>query len=577
MNKCFYKWLGGILLGCISFSAAATDIADVYNQAKCMDPEFQAAYTTMLSEQENLPQATANLLPNISGTANTTYNYINILNIAGLQNTVPGTNIPGSDTGSFKFNSSGYTITLNQPIINFSAWMTVKQQSNVYKKAAADYAAATQDLIVRVAKAYFAVLQAQDNLVYSQAQKAANERQLDQAKQRFQVGLDAITSVYNAQASYDSATATVIARQNDLANALEGLRQITGVYYCNVEGLKIKIPLQTPCPICVDDWVAAAEHYNQELLSTCFNAQAARNLIGVAFGGHIPTLNTVATWGQQNGQSYGTVDYRQGTIGLQLNVPIYQGGAVNSQVRQAEDNYGTAIAEMEQQRRKVVLDTRQNYNDVMLGISKIAADRAAIISAKSSVESTEESFKVGTRTIVDVLIAQNQLFQARTTYAQDLYAYLTSTLELKQAAGTLCPNDLVRINVWLHARGDTAEVIETAADLQKALAQNASHVYTDQVYKPLPDTSRPNSSPTSNPYSAPQVAPTNPSDAPTTTHRPITQHGEKTKKLATKTTNSKIVAKVNKTKVAVKAPNKKLVVKKTTKKLAAKKETTSQG
>lgn len=557
MNKCFCKWLASIILGCISFSAAATDIADVYNQAKCMDPEFQAAYTKMLSEQENLPQATAALLPNIGGVANSTYNYINILNIAGLPtNFIPTNNIPGQVTGPFKFNSDGYTVTLTQPIVNFSAWMTVKQQSNVYKKAAADYAFATQDLIIRVAKAYFAVLQAQDNLVYSQAQKAANERQLDQAKQRFQVGLDAITSVYNAQASYDSAIATVIARQNDLANALEGLRQITGTYYCDVEGLKIKIPLQSPCPICVDDWVAAAEHYNQELLSTCFNAQAARDLIAVNFGGHIPTLNTVATWGQQNGQSYGTVDYRQGTIALQLAVPIYQGGAVNSQVRQAEDNYGTAISEMEQQRRKVVLDTRQNYNDVMLGISKITADRAAILSAKSSVESTEESFKVGTRTIIDVLIAQNQLFQARTTYAQDLYAYLTSTLLLKQAAGTLCPKDLVRINVWLHAKGETSEVIQAAAELERATNENKTQTYTKPEMKSVTPTDEPL------PVSAPI--------------KPLTHHEQHAKKLATKTTNSKIVAKSSQTKIAVKAPNKKLAVKETNKKLAAKKETTAQ-
>lgn len=441
-----------IILAASGASSAvfATDLMDVYRCALSNDPQYQAAYSTMLSNQENLPQAVSALLPNIAGTANLTSNYLNVLSV-----NVPAPQVVSGAAGSnplgiTTYNSNGYSITLTQPIINFSNWMSVRQNLNVAKQATATYAAAAQDLMIRTAKAYFNVLLQYDNLAFADAQKASNSRQLEQAQERYNVGLDAITSVYNAKAAFDSSTANVIAAQNNVANSLEQLRQLTGHYYPSVEKLKIEIPLITPYPSDSDKWVCYSEQYNQTLMAARFNTLAKRAAIKVYFGGHLPTVNGVASFQRQNGYGLGTIDQETGSIGVQLNVPIYQGGYVNSQVRQAQDDYATSCADMEKTHRQVGLDTRQNFNDVMAGISKIGADRATIKSSQSSLASTEESYKVGTRTIIDVLIAQQQLYQSLTNYAQDVYNYLNDTLLLKQAAGTLCARDLAQINAWLH-------------------------------------------------------------------------------------------------------------------------------
>ena len=269
------------------------------------------------------------------------------------------------------------------------------------------------------------------------------------------MGLDNITSVYNAQAAYDAILAQVIAAQNTLTNSQEALRQLTGIYYPYIEGLKIELPLIKPLPMDVNQWVAASERYNQPLIAAEYAARAAQALIKANFGNHLPTVSAVGSYSRYKGTSFGTENLDTGIIGLQLNVPIFQGGLVNSQVRQAEDDYATSSANVQNAYLQASVSTRQNFNNVMSGISKVIADCAAIVSAQSSVDSTEESFKVGTRTIVDVLLAQQQLFQANTSYATDEYTYLLSTLQLKQSAGTLCPHDLCLINAWLHGPKQT--------------------------------------------------------------------------------------------------------------------------
>lgn len=475
-----------LILALVAFSsrAFATDLIEVYEQAITCDPTYQQAWSTMLANTELLPQSFATLLPQISGTANSTWNYIHVFSESGFNNTA--TLLPGefSPLGTFKFNTNNYTLTLNQTIINFTNWMQVKQNSYVSKQAVATFRAASQDLMVRVATAYLNVLQAQDTLTATEAQKLANAMELDQTKQRYNVGLDAITSVYNAQAAYDAIVASEIAAKNTLRNNLEALRQLTGRYYPCIEGLKIPLPLIKPNPLNVDLWVCTGENYNQTLLATRYAAEAARAAIKAFFGGHLPTLNAVATWGRTRDEFS---IFNQGTIGVQLNMPIYQGGFVNSQVRQAKDQYATAVALMVNSHRQTIVNVRQNFNNVFSGISKVEADRAAILSSQSSLDSTLESFKVGTRTIVDVLIAQQQLYQQRLILAQDAYAYLTSTLLLKQAAGTLCPKDLAQIDSWLHgpdrrniARYLQPPAIGTNADQQTVPGTATSGVIQSQ-------------------------------------------------------------------------------------------------
>lgn len=503
--------------------ASATDLLDIYEQSMHCDPTYQAAWSTMLANQEALPQSVANMLPNISATANSTGNYANIVSSTGTvaavfptsttSNSPNGTNNQFSATGEgstvTRFNSNSYEITLTQPIFNFGNWMTVKAANNTYKQAAATFSAATQDLIIRVAQAYFNVLLAKDNLTNTNAQVAANAQELEQTKQRFEVGIDAITSVNNAQASYDAILAQQIAAQTNLQNSLEALRQLTGQYYADVESLKIELPLITPCPANPDAWVTSAEDKNQTLWAARFQADAARDTVKVDFGGHMPVLNAVGTYARFAGQSFGTTNTNQGSVALELTVPIFAGGAVSSEVRQAEDEYATASSNMEGTRRDVMITAKQQYNSVMSGISKIKADQQAIMSAQSSLDSTQESYKAGTRTIVDVLLAQQQLFQAKTNYSQDEYTYLMDTLLLKQAAGTLCPNDLVAINNWLHGPNrlqtttkkaddqsdsddDTTDTTDTTTSQDDTTTQNkASQVITSQPGSEDEDTTAP--------------------------------------------------------------------------------------
>jgi outer membrane protein len=430
--------------------AYATDLMDIYNQALQSDQTYQAAQSTRLSDREVLPQSIAALMPQLSGTANTTGNKSTILNTSALSSN-------GNPLGTTRFNSNGYGLTLTQPIFNFASWMTVRQASATAKQADATFAAAGQDLIVRVAQAYFNVLQAEDELSYSEAQKTASAKQLDQVQERFKVGLDAITSVYDAQAQYDKAVAQEIGDQNTLSDNKEALRQLTGQYYSEVETLKIELPLITPQPADVEQWVNTAEKQNLSYLASRYATQAARANVKINFAGHMPVLNAVGTYAKSNGSNSGTTDLNSSSAGLQVTVPIFQGGLILSQTRQAEDNYATASANMEASYRQTVVTTRQKYNDVITGISKIKADRQAILSAQSSLDSTQESFKVGTRTIVDVLISLQNLYQAKRVYAQDEYQYINDTLALKEAAGTLTANDLQAINAWLHIPAEKAQ------------------------------------------------------------------------------------------------------------------------
>lgn len=419
----------------------ADDLMEIYSQALQSDPVYQAAKSTRLSNREALPQSVAGLLPAISGTTNTNTNVQETLNLP------QGSSTP---TGTQRFNSNGYTLSLTQTVFNFATLMQVREASATAKEADATFGAAAQDLLVRVAQDYFNVLQAQDVLRATEAQKASSARQLDQEQERFKVGLDPITSVYDAKAQYDGVVALEIADQNSLRNSQEALRQLTGQYYASIEGLKIELPLITPQPADVEQWADVAEKENLTLLAARFATVAARENVKVNFAGHLPSLSAVGSYTRSNTQQYGTPNTNTRAAGLQLNLPIFEGGLVTSQTRQAEDNYATASANMEDTYRQTIVTVHQQYNNIISGMGQIKADRQAIVSAQASLDSTEESYKVGTRTIVDVLLAQQRLYQTQRTYAQDEYAYLISTILLKQAAGTLTVADLQAINVWLH-------------------------------------------------------------------------------------------------------------------------------
>lgn len=459
------------------FPACAANLMDVYEQSLQNDPTYQAAVATRLANRENLPQAIANLLPNISAVANSTASKQNVSGSAALVNATTGPNGQNNTFGWQTFNQHGYTVTLTETLFNFAQWMQVSQASATAKQADATLVAANQDLIIRVAQAYFNVLFAQDNLRFTEAELKATSQQLDQANERYSVGLDAITTVDNAKASYDAVVAQQIAAQNTLRNNQEALLQLTGRTYSTLDGFKHKVPLLTPQPANVGQWVTTSEQRNATLLAQRYAVEAQRALIKENIAGHLPQVNAVGTYGESYGQftTFKTnINNKGETIGVQVSIPLFAGGKVLSQTRQAEDNYAAAAANMENIHRQAEIATRQDFNNILSGISKVRADEQAVISAESSLASTEESYKVGTRTILDVLQELQNLYQAKTNFAQDQYSYLLNTLQLKQAAGTLNPGDLAGINTWLN-RSTSADITRETTAKQSVISHKKSH------------------------------------------------------------------------------------------------------
>lgn len=420
------------------------NLLQIYRDAAQNDPTFQSAREQYLATTEAYPQARSQLLPSLQLNSQVTWQH--------YESSRDRFDPFGATIGFNNLTTGQYALTLTQPIFNFANIANISVAKEQIRQAAAVYASAAQDLMLRVAQAYFKALLAQDNLRFTEAEKSATGRQLDQAKQRYEVGLDAITSVYEAQASYDAIVAKEIAAKNDVSNTYEGLRQITGKYYSKISRLKNDIPLLSPKPTNVETWVISATGQNLELIAARYGARAAKEKISTNFAGHYPTLNSVTNFQAVRASNVGPGSQGTTTVfntGVQLALPIYQGGLVQSQTRQAMYSYQKATADMETTYRQIMVDTRQTFNNVLAGISKVKADKQTIVSSQSSYDSTDAALKVGTRTIVDLLIVQQKLFEAQRNLAQDQYQYLVDSLSLKKLTGLLNITDIQKINSWL--------------------------------------------------------------------------------------------------------------------------------
>lgn len=451
------KFSAKILLGFVFASTIlpsyAANLIQVFQQALQSDPTFKAAGEQRLSETQNVPIARSFLLPQLFlSTATSLYN-IQENQTKPLNRTTAGNPalLSAFNNGTFKYNSNGYTVNLSQVIFNYESWAAFQQAKTTVKIANADYAAAAQNLISRVAASYFSVLLAEDELRYIQAEKKAIYQQLDQVMQQYKVGLVAITGVYQAQAQYDRILAQEIEAKNNIVNAKENLRAITGVFYDDLDGLSPKMPLVRPTPNDVDEWVEMAQRLNWTLQAACFTSEAANQQIGIEFSGHLPIISAV---GQQQltrtgSTPSGKINNRVSSLGVQLELPVFQGGLVTSETKQARYNYLATLDEQEKTSRTVINETHQSYNNITNGISKIKADKRAIVSGESSLRSTVEAYKVGTQTMLDVLQSQQDLFNTFRTFANDQYDYINATIALKEAAGTLSIRDLQEINDFL--------------------------------------------------------------------------------------------------------------------------------
>ncbi|KFZ36026.1 outer membrane channel protein [Shewanella mangrovi] len=421
-------------------TAFADDLLQIYQQALTNDPVVLQAKAQRDQTFEAIEENRAPLLPTVSGQV--------------------GYNKAWNDPGS---NSRGLTgtVSLNQVVYDHAAWVGLNLAEKAASQADTVYAASLQNLIIRVTTAYFNVLSAKDTFEYQQAQKNAIERQLEQTKQRFAVGLTAITDVHEAQAQYDLATAAVISAQNVLTNSYEALREITGIDHTDLKVLDTqRFSATSPAPTQTTDWQKLAEDNNLAILSDRLAKDIAKETISLQKTGHLPSLSFNASYSKgldQQTDGVSQPDFDDSAVGLTLSIPIFEGFAVSSRVKQAKYAYIQASQALEQTHREVIRSVRSNFNDVTASMSSIRAYEQSVISAESALKATQAGFEVGTRTIVDVLNSTYNLYNAKRQLSDARYSYINSILALKQAAGTLTEADVVGINNGLTTEAVTQQ------------------------------------------------------------------------------------------------------------------------
>lgn len=426
----------------VSGSLPASDLMTFYQLAEAQDPEIRAATANYLAEQQVVPQTRAALLPQIAGAVSSSESTNDEVLIGGVPQ-------PIEDSESFS-----WTVELNQSIYNHGLWQRLRQANVVAAGAEANYIAAQQELVLRVAQAYFNVLAAQDTLQFAEAETKAVGQQLEQARQRFEVGLIAITDVKESQAQYDQAVASEIAARNALSASKEALWALTHQYPENLEELAEEIPLVSPEPDIKEEWVDRALENNLSLLAAQFQRRAAQLEVGAQRSGHYPSLSLRASHGyiDAENEAFGSVvtagsrESETTTVGINLSVPIFAGGGIRAQVKEAVYRRDAARENEEAVRRLVIQQTRNAYQNVIADISRVKALQQALISSEAAYRATEAGFEVGTRNAVEVLLSLRNTFSARRDYAQARYDYLLDTLRLKQAAGGLSVADLQAVN-----------------------------------------------------------------------------------------------------------------------------------
>ena len=422
-------------LSLLSFASPAEDLISVYKAATQHDPQFRAARAEFQAQLESRNQSTALFLPTIS--ANAFYN----------------DNSDSTPTSTDDYKTNGYSLNLTQPLYRHANYVGLTQADAVVAQATATFEYAKQDLIIRVVKQYFTVLAAFDDLDFAKAERKSIKQQLNQTQQRFNVGLIAITDVHEAKAAYDQSIARTIVAENTLAISLETLREITTKDHSSLAFLSTNHPLVKPVPADIKQWINTANNQNALLIATQKGVEVARAEVSKQKSGHYPTLDLTASHAYNKYGSgtptYGGSDKTSNSVSLQLNVPLYQGGLVNSLTRAAAQRLVQAQEKLEQQKRATERQTRSSYLSVVANISQVKALKQALASSTVALEATQAGFEVGTRTTVDVLNSQRELFRARRDYAQARYNYVLQTLNLKLAAGNLSVVDIEHLNPWL--------------------------------------------------------------------------------------------------------------------------------
>ena len=438
-------------------SAHAEDLMDAYRQALQSDPVLMQAEAQSRVGQAGAAISRSTLLPQLNGS-------VSFNDQHGTQ-TGPQT-VLGPDGKPILIDTTGHTagrsrtesVGLNQVLFDlgrFEQWRASKANA---RSTEAQYVAAEQNLILRVATAYFTVLNDEDQLRYAEANQKALQKQLDAAQAKYSVGLSAITDADSARAQEAAAAAAVIQARTTLYNDREALAQITGKAPVDLRVLRDKLPLNPPQPDDPEAWVSTALASNPSLQAQREQVEAAQHGVGAAHAGRLPTLNASVDYSRN--PSWGGVDFTTGgpradsrttgtSLGLVLSVPLFAGGGIHAQIKQAIAQRDQASDVLEQDRRQIVANTRNAFNSIRAGISQVQAQKEAVASAQKALQSTQAGYEVGSQTIIDVLFAQQTLFQAESNYSQARHAYVINQLNLEFAAGTLSVKDLEAVNALL--------------------------------------------------------------------------------------------------------------------------------
>ena len=415
----------------------AENLVEVYRMAEQFDPTLRAAAQARAAARENLPQAHANFLPNVGFTGSPAYTWVEY------------PTLPSANSGS-----NNYSLNLNQSIYNRQNFSLLDKAELVVQQADVNYADSQQELILRVVQAYFEVLRTGAAFKLAKSDLEAAQKRLEQTQKRYDVGLIPVTDLADALAARDQRSAALIKAENTLSFAKEGLRTITGRTIEQLNDVTEKLLLAQPVPNDFKEWVSFAEKQNLKLQSSEIGVNIYREEIEVQRSGHYPTLDLVASYAYQeppvlSSSSINNSSYYEGQIGVQLNVPLYTGGAVSSRTRQATYSFQQSQDQYEAARLDTVRNTTDSFRTVNAKIDEVKAFQQGKKSAEMQLEANEAGYQVGTRTIVDVINAQNQLSLAISNLNNSRYDYLVTTILLKRFAGTLAVSDIEQMQKQL--------------------------------------------------------------------------------------------------------------------------------
>lgn len=438
----------------VTWQAYGMDLIEAYQEALLNDPTFKEALADYLQDKQATAISRSALLPQLSVDALFSRNRFEQ---SGIRDTV---------------NAHDLSIFFSQTIFDAQGFAALAQAHAVVKQAAYRLAAAQQNLMLRVATAYFQVLRAEDILKYTYLQREANYQQLNIIIERMKAGHTTITAVDQSRASYDFINARYVREKIDLANAEHALEAIVGVPINHLAKLKVTIPLIMPIPNNVINWERIAQHQNLQLLSTHYGAIAARRAVSAEQAGHLPTVNLIGQYFDTNEPVAGAVAIanlrtKEALGGININYPVLQGGFVVAQVHAAIARYQKAIAQMEFALHEAIANARNAYTGVVLGVNEIRASKRAVISNRDAYIHTLESYKAGMETVLNLLQQQNQLYDAERNYATNRYLYILNIIRLEEAAGILKPITLVELNRWL----------TSSRNLKKPYYHHHSHNY----------------------------------------------------------------------------------------------------